>query len=82
MSDLVGNPEDQFSHNEAQIRTISHVFISKLSILQPFILQYFVSRVKGVESAIVLQGLVFIDLMTGTPAVVLGCRYQRAVIMS
>ena len=34
MSDLVGNPEDQFSHNEAQLET-SHMFI-KLNIEPSF----------------------------------------------
>ena len=28
MSDLVGNPEDRFSHNEAQIISYDYVFIS------------------------------------------------------
>ena len=28
MWDLVGNPEDQFSHNEAQIHTLSVVLVS------------------------------------------------------
>ena len=68
MWDLVGNPEDQFSHNEVQI--IFGSYDASLSLSK---------YLKAINSTVAKRGSVFIVLMTPDGAI--WSRYQRAVLM-